>query len=213
MKYLIKIVALAGVVAIIRMAVFAPPRCRFSAKASALAIRGHNVFQILKESRFNEGADDALKYATAEELLCEVIKGNQNAQHSVADDIGCLWSYVIQPEGLLSNSFPLLVSANLNPSELNKRNGNVSLGPSTGANRSLLMDQAIVIVLRDGSVTVIRQEDVNIESVIGRDNIANTSVVDFLTHKGVCRVPIDCKALTGESEDLPSPSIERSCFK
>lgn len=133
-----------------------------AARKSALAMRGRNVFMLMsdtglwgKQELFVVSSNDCRQSTRIANVLCMHVKPED--RHNLFDKGGCLWQFALVDYEKVGDTFPVMISANLNANGLGKYaiGDHLPIGWRAGSERSLLDDRAIVVVRKNGMVQII----------------------------------------------------------
>lgn len=146
------------------------------AQTSAFAMRGKNLFSLLKERGLFDGTVDVTQFKDSGTLLSKIIGEGSEDRRLAFDSFGCVWNVAAAIPAETDDMFPVMISANFNPKFLSGGDRldpttQLPIGAKSGADRSLLDDRAIVVVRRNGMVHVIKAKDLKWDALAcGVDN-------------------------------------------
>lgn len=134
-------------------------------KASAVAMRGRNLYYMIAQNDMQHNIDgkwfDPQMCSNSVEFITGVLNaGRANGQEFCCADVGVtLWNVAIDVPEDCGELFPMLISANFNPRWLESiidDDMRLPIGRSSGAPLSLLDDKAIILVRKNGCSQVIK---------------------------------------------------------
>lgn len=162
------------------------------AQTSAFAMRGKNLFSLLKERGLFDGTVDVTQFKDSGTLLSKIIGEGSEDRRLAFDSFGCVWNVAVTIPAEADDMFPVMISANFNPELMTggvriDSATQLPIGVKSGADRSLLDDRAIVVVRRNGMARVIKAKDLKLEALSSGVGI---SAVEYLTPTKRVRVAI-----------------------
>ena len=158
------------------------------AQTSAFAMRGKNLFSLLKERGLFDGAVDVTQFKDSGTLLSKIIGEGSEDRRLAFDSFGCVWNVALHVDQVADTNFPVLISANLNPATLGLNETSISLGLHTGAPRTLFDDRALVLVRKNGSAQVIKMNGLSCASILPSGDNALPKQIEYLTPTGKCTI-------------------------
>ena len=113
------------------------------------------------------------------------------------DAKNCLWCVAANITDAVPSSFPVLISANINPGLLPSKWDGTSdrwerlpIGPANGASKSLFGDKMVVVVRKDGSVECIQEKNLTYQTLFRGESFdltQNDPPVVYLTPEGIAK--------------------------
>ena len=159
-----------------------------SARSSALAMRGRNLYALIKDQKRLDG--NTVPFESSSCYFRSLLDKMPELGDLAFDENGCLWNVASLTGLRVDTNFPILISANLNPATLKCGGKTLALGTQAGACRSLLGDRAVVVVRKSGRAQVIKANRLSVESLFENENDRLPGYVEFLTPTGKCSVPM-----------------------
>lgn len=177
--------------------VLPPPRKMDAAYTSATALRGRNMFRLLMlneiERENRGGGVDVMTCTNSCELieeLCEVFE-DETGMATWARE----WSFAVNLPPDAPDSFPLMISANVDPSKLPRewdgetdKDKRLDLPPLDGVEPLRFGNRAVVVVHKNGTAQVIRHKYMTLAAFFGGIPYKLNDNTYFLTPVGKRRV-------------------------
>ena len=162
------------------------------AQTSAFAMRGKNLFSLLKERGVFDGTVDVSQFKDSGTLLSGIIGEGLEDRRLAFDSFGCVWNVATAIPSETDDMFPVMISANFNPKFLSGGDRldpamQLPIGVKTGADRSLLDDRAIVVVRRNGTTRVIKAKDLKWDVLACE---VNEEEIEYLTPTKRVRITV-----------------------